>query len=74
MKISEMINNLQDFMAENGDIECWYATDDEGNEYHAVYFSPSKIYVDENGEVYELEDLEDYELDIEDVKPVCVVN
>ena len=31
MKVSEMIENLQNFMNENGDLDCWYAKDDEGN-------------------------------------------
>ena len=32
MKVSEMIKNLQDFMEENGDIDCYYAEDDEEKE------------------------------------------
>ena len=41
MKISEMIKNLEAVMLANGDLECYYAVDDEGNEYHPVYFEPS---------------------------------
>lgn len=78
MKISEMIKNLEEFMAEHGDIDCWYATDDEGNGYHEVYFDPSFRYVNDEGEMYREEDLEeyleDYELTKEDVTPVCIVN
>ena len=74
MKISEMIKNLQEFMAEHGDLECWYAIDDEGNGYRPIYFKPSKYYADEDEEVYQLEDLEYYEIDVEDVKPICIVN
>lgn len=33
MKISEMINNLQEFKDEHGDLDCWYSRDDEGNGY-----------------------------------------
>lgn len=69
-----MIKNLQKFMTEHGDIECWYATDDEGNAYHPIYFTPSKYYTDEDGEVYQSEDLEYCNLDEEDVKPICIVN
>lgn len=47
MKISEMIKNLEEFKAEHGNLDCWYATDDEGNEFHEVYFDPSFRYVDE---------------------------
>ena len=78
MKISEMIKNLEEFMAENGDLDCWYATDDEGNAYHEIYYSPTFSYVNEDGDMYSEEDLEeyleDYELTKDDVTPVCIVN
>lgn len=74
MKISEMIKNLQKLMAENGDIKCYYSVDDEGNAYHPVYFEPSKYYIDEDGDVLNSEDLEYYELQIEDVEPICIIN
>ena len=77
MKISEMIKNLQEFMEEHGDIECWYTTDDEGNEYHKIYYYPSLYYLNSDNEVYpSLEDLEIDEEEMEDegVKPICIVN
>lgn len=75
MKISEMIKNLQEFMTKHGDIECWYAKDDEGNGYQEVHYEPSLYYVDGASDVYSnLEDLEEYDLTIEDVTPICIVN
>jgi hypothetical protein len=78
MKISEMIKNLEEFKAEHGDLDCWYARDDEGNGYQEVYYSPSLMYADEDGEMHNKEDLEEYleyyELTKEDVAPVCIVN
>lgn len=74
MKISEMIKNLQEFMEENGDLDCYYAVDDEGNGYSEIHYTPSKYYVNEYGEVMQLEDLEEYELHIKDVEPICIVN
>lgn len=74
MKISEMIKNLEEFMEEYGDIDCWYATDDEGNGYHEVYFDPSFRYVDDEGDMYTKKDLEECEIDIEDVTPACIIN
>ena len=75
MKVSEMIENLQEFMTKHGDIECWYAKDDEGNGHRRVCYTPGLYYVDEDGEVYtSLEDAEDCGLDAEDVKPICIVN
>ena len=60
MKISEMIKNLEEFKAEHGDLDCWYAVDDEGNGYQRVYYDPSLYYVNEDGEMYREEDLEEY--------------
>lgn len=75
MKISEMIANLEDFKERYGDLECWYAMDDDGNGYQRVHFDPSFKYVDLDGEMYnDEEDLEFCDLDIEDVTPVCIVN
>lgn len=74
MKVSEMIKNLQDFMTENGDLECWYSVDDEGNAYHKLYYAPSKYYVNEDDEVRQLEDIEYFEEDIEDYEAICIVN
>lgn len=74
MKISEMIKGLQEFMKDHGDLECWYAVDDEGNGYQAVHYTPSKYYVSEDGDVMQVEDLEYYELHMEDVKPICIIN
>ena len=75
MKISQMIKNLQEFMKEHGDLDCWYAVDDEGNDYHEYYYDPSKYYVDNDGNVYStMDDVEDAELTAEDVNPICIVN
>lgn len=71
MKISKMIKNLQDFMNEYGDIDCYYAVDDEGNDYKEIYYTPSPFYVNEDGDVYSPEDAEDNE---DDFELVCVVN
>ena len=80
MKISEMINNLKEFMEKHGDIECWYAKDDEGNGYQKVYYEPELYYVSKADTVYtddvyvSLEDVEDNDLSISNVRPICVVN
>ena len=75
MKISEMIENLQKFMEEHGDLECWYTKDDEGNGYQAIYFKPSFMYANEDGDVFDEEVLDEInEEDKEDLIPICVVN
>lgn len=73
MKISEMITNLQEFMAKNGDLDCWYASDDEGNSFHKVYYSPSLFYHNlDNDEMHDcIEEFGGYK---DDIHPVCIVN
>lgn len=75
MKISEMIANLQNFMNEHGDLDCWYAKDDEGNGFHPVSYNPSLFYTNENDrELLTFEDLGWMEEDPNDYIKVCVVN
>ena len=75
MKVSEMIKNLQEFMADHGDLECWYAVDDEGNGYQKVHYTPSKYYVnDDDDEVRQIEDILYDEESVEDYEPICIVN
>ena len=75
MKVSEMIKNLQEFMNENGDLDCYYAVDDEGNGYSEIHYTPSKYYVNNYGDVFQQEDYDEAdEEDKEDLTPICVVN
>lgn len=75
MKISDMIKNLYAFMDEHGDVECWYAVDDEGNGFSPVYFDPSLRYVNVYEDVFQEEDLEDEDPeDIAELTKICVVN
>ena len=75
MTISEMIKNLEAVMLANGDLEVWYAVDDEGNAYHPVYFSPSVYYINQYGDVFQDEDLEDEDPeDIAELQHICIVN
>ena len=70
MTISQLIKNLQRLMAEKGDLECWYAVDDEGNGYHPLSYEPSFMYMDEDYEMYNVEDVDDEN----DYEMVCIVN
>lgn len=75
MKISEMIKNLQEFMEECGDLDCWYAIDDEGNAYHPVSYHPSLYCVSNyDGEVCTVEDAGWMEWEPKDYTEICVVN
>jgi hypothetical protein len=75
MKISQMIKNLQTIMTDYGDMDCWYAVDDEGNDYHPIHFEPSVYYANHYGDIFQEEDLknEDPE-DIAELNAICIVN
>lgn len=75
MKISQMIKNLEAVMLANGDLEVWYAVDDEGNAYHPIYFEPSVYYINQYGDVFQDEDLADEDPeDIAELQHICIVN
>lgn len=75
MKLSEMIKNLQEFMNEYGDMECYYAIDDEGNDYRPITYKPSLYCIFKyNGEIHDIEDTGWMEMDSEDYDEICVVN
>lgn len=75
IKISEMIKNLEEFKKKHGDLECWYARDDEGNGYKRIFYEPSLYYVGSHCEVYHSkEDLEYCDVKMKDVTPICIIN
>jgi hypothetical protein len=76
MKLSEYINQLQEFVKENpetSEFEVCYSIDDEGNGYNDVYYTPTIGYRDKDGEFISLSDTEWFE-ENEDAVPnsVCI--
>lgn len=47
MKLSEYIPRLQELLIEQGDLECYAASDDEGNAFHRIGHTPSVFYTEE---------------------------
>jgi hypothetical protein len=80
MKLSEYIKGLTEFMSENGDMDVYYASDDEGNSYTRVGYSGSKFYLHPDDKkyrvdcVYQEEDMAGYGAEASDFVPICVVN
>lgn len=48
MKISQLIKNLELIRKQVGDLECWYAKDDEGNGFGKIFYDPSVVFIDAN--------------------------
>ena len=83
MKLSKYISDLQSFLEKNGDMECIYAKDDEGNGYQKVGWSGSLYYTNELDQyhidtVYGPEDLQseviDEGYDADEFVQVCIIN
>ena len=45
MKISKLMCELEKFHAEHGDLDCWYASDPEGNDHFPLEYTPTKAYI-----------------------------
>lgn len=69
-KISELITNLVEFKESFGDLECWYASDDEGSDYYPLTYIPTLCYLDEDGEVTDINGDEDDA----NVTQICLIN
>lgn len=65
MKVSELICNLEQFYAEHGDLECWYASDPEGNDHFPLEYTPTKAHLIEGDGV-------SYSMTIG--QEICVIN
>ena len=65
MKISELIQSLIDFKNTNGDLECWYASDPEGNDHFPLEYTPTKAHLIEGDGV-------SYSMTIG--QEICVIN
>ena len=83
MKLSEYIAGLQAFLQENGDMDAYYAADDEGNAYQDVGFMGSLFYLPEHEKEsrhpelvggYDKEYIAELKEDEIELTPVCVVN
>ena len=77
MKLKKYIEGLQAILEKHGNLECYYARDDEGNGYQQVGYDGSVLYAIDRLEhrtdsLYDVEDMEEYPDDT--FIPVCVVN
>lgn len=76
LKISDVIEGLKNIQQEHGDLECYFATDDEGNSYYEVNYQPTLFFRPKNKPRYrpELISGKDCEYDKNRLIPVCVIN
>ena len=47
LKISEIISALEEIKKSEGDLECYYASDEEGNSYYPVFYHASPMDIDD---------------------------
>lgn len=74
MKLSEMINYLQSLLKTNGDLDCCYASDDEGNAYSLIHFTPGIVFLNEDNELVHPDELDPEAPLPEGVQAYCCVN
>ena len=82
MLLSTYIRHLQSFLEKEGDLECFYAADDEGNSYQSVGWAGTKMWTFDSDsyrpDMYCKEDVEseEYKQELKDgsLKAICVVN
>ena len=84
MKLSKYIEGLQQFLDNNGDLDVYYSSDDEGNAFYemgwhsgSLYYLPEsevdnyqKSLVSSQDSVY----ISELQEDNQELTPVCVVN
>lgn len=77
MKISAYIEELKAILKTEGDLDCYYAVDEEGNGYGEILYSCSILYKEKkHGDIENIaeEDFENGEYDFEDYEKVICVN
>jgi hypothetical protein len=83
MRLIEYIDRLNKFLTEHGDMDVYYASDDEGNEYQKVNHCGSLFFISECEKKRRWPSLIDYNdteyinevlEDGDELIPVCVVN
>lgn len=70
MKLSNYIKHLKMIEKIYGNIECYYAVDDEGNDYRPISYDPTVMCLD-GGEV---SDMEEFDPEKENNKLILCVN
>lgn len=73
MKLSNYIKYLQEALEEHSDLTVVYASDDEGNNYHSVGYTPSVAFF-ENLDTYHLELIDEDGDDVTDENKALVIN
>ena len=80
MKLSEYIKGLEKILEEEGDMDCYYSSDDEGNDYYSLDYDGTVCYIHEDDKddwspsVFSFEGCKQYEEDGEVFIKICVVN
>lgn len=63
MKITELINQLNEELNNHGDMEVILSKDEEGNEFKKAYLADTYVVVKDDPDFYPIEDPDEYEAD-----------
>jgi len=80
MKLSKVISELQEVLQKEGDLDCYFASDDEGNSYQKQWCTGTVMGIRKQDkdnyrpELYSIEELEDYDLEYDDIIKIVVTN
>lgn len=76
MLLSKYIEGLQKVLNEHGDLECYYAIDDEGNGYQKVIYNGTVFYTEYPEYRLDIACPEDEieECGLENPVKICIVN
>jgi hypothetical protein len=83
MKLKEYLENLNNFVKENPDaldLEVIYSSDDEGNDFQAVHYTPQMGIFEDllsdkagyRGEFISSEQLEDWDRSKDEINAICI--
>lgn len=70
IRISDLIARLSDIKEIHGDLECYYASDDEGNSYQRVAYPANTMYLNNDNEIMSPLSVKE----AKEYKHVCCIN
>ncbi len=74
MKISKIVNNLEEFMEKYGDVECWYVADEEYGSCKKMNCYPDIAFATIDDEIVSYDEIIKYEYKENEYESICLMN